>query len=504
LLSLLTLTSALPRGAHPNNAHLYTEGQFQCADGTQNFPISFVNDDYCDCNDGSDEPGTSACSNGHFFCINKGFKGTTIASSRVDDTICDCCDGSDEKPGLCSDNCQQLGAHLQAEAKRIRREQAIGFQTRLAYSADGKSAQKKRQDEIAVLQQEVDNKRAEMEKRQEYMAEVEKPAIEAKEAVQAVFDKAESERSAAEAEESRVAAEAEYTKMDTNGDGDVTSEELLEYSSSADSHLPHEEVKLLVEGSEVLASAILDLLQAKISAANEEKAREIKEQERQEKRKRAKKPKLPVPIHTEEEGEEEWGEDGKLIKRGGAPVEEEHIEEEEEEDEYEEEEAAPVVNHIQYSEETQRLVDVYEEAQAIHNTAKEQHDAAERQMKQLKKVDELDFGPDQEYYALNGQCYTFTEKYNYKLCPFDKSEQDGTSLGRWEGWVGDKYSMMKYSKGQGCWNGPARSTTVEVVCGTENELISASEPAKCEYHYTFKTPAACHKVQEESEIHDEL
>ena len=59
----------------------------------------------------------------------------------------------------------------------------------------------------------------------------------------------------------------------------------------------------------------------------------------------------------------------------------------------------------------------------------EQHDAAERQLKSLKKVDSLDFGPDQEYYSLNGECYHFTEKYNYKLCPFDKSEQDGTSLG---------------------------------------------------------------------------
>ena len=35
-------------------------------------------------------------------------------------------------------------------------------------------------------------------------------------------------------------------------------------------------------------------------------------------------------------------------------------------------------------------------------------------------------------------------------------------------------------------------------------LLSASEPAKCEYEYMFATPAACTKIQEETEIHDEL
>jgi protein kinase C substrate 80K-H len=50
------------------------DGQFKCKDGSQRIPISQVNDDYCDCLDGSDEPGTSACSNGKFFCQNKGHK----------------------------------------------------------------------------------------------------------------------------------------------------------------------------------------------------------------------------------------------------------------------------------------------------------------------------------------------------------------------------------------------------------------------------------------------
>ena len=44
--------------------HYENKKEFQCLDGRQKFPIDFVNNDYCDCTDGSDEPGTSACENG--------------------------------------------------------------------------------------------------------------------------------------------------------------------------------------------------------------------------------------------------------------------------------------------------------------------------------------------------------------------------------------------------------------------------------------------------------
>ena len=57
-----------------------------------------MNDDYCDCVDGTDEPGTSACPNSLFFCEfqDEFLNNNYIPASKVNDGICDCCDGSDE------------------------------------------------------------------------------------------------------------------------------------------------------------------------------------------------------------------------------------------------------------------------------------------------------------------------------------------------------------------------------------------------------------------------
>lgn len=62
LLSLHTVFSAAPeisviRGLDPSLRSLFKGQEFACRDGSKKIPAARVNDDYCDCADGSDEPG---------------------------------------------------------------------------------------------------------------------------------------------------------------------------------------------------------------------------------------------------------------------------------------------------------------------------------------------------------------------------------------------------------------------------------------------------------------
>ncbi|KAH9624129.1 hypothetical protein KSS87_016632 [Heliosperma pusillum] len=111
-LFILSLSSASPspsllRGVHPLDIKYYAADVIKCKDGFNSFAKHRLNDDFCDCIDGTDEPGTSACPRGKFYCRNLGSQPQILFSSRVNDHICDCCDGSDEYNGasFCPNTC---------------------------------------------------------------------------------------------------------------------------------------------------------------------------------------------------------------------------------------------------------------------------------------------------------------------------------------------------------------------------------------------------------------
>ncbi|CAN7006173.1 unnamed protein product [Brassica rapa subsp. trilocularis] len=109
-------------GISPQDEKYYkSSSEIKCKDGSKRFTKAQLNDDFCDCADGTDEPGTSACPNGKFYCRNAGHSPLILFSSRVNDGICeDCCDGSDEYGGnvTCPNTCWEAGKAARESLKK--------------------------------------------------------------------------------------------------------------------------------------------------------------------------------------------------------------------------------------------------------------------------------------------------------------------------------------------------------------------------------------------------
>lgn len=128
---------------------------FECLDGSLLIPFANVNDNYCDCADASDEPGTSACGNGVFYCENAGHQPYYVPSSWVNDGVCDCCDASDEYDYPSEHKCQNTCHILAKEAKLVQQkaeQQAReGNKLRLELVSKGKAIKVEYRSQLAKL-----------------------------------------------------------------------------------------------------------------------------------------------------------------------------------------------------------------------------------------------------------------------------------------------------------------------------------------------------------------
>lgn len=122
----LGITPALSEKYHQNINQ--QEKTFSCFDGSKVINLTLFNDNYCDCNDCSDEPGSPASANlasittetkandgsdllSYFYCQNPGYVPELIPRWNVGDGLCNCCDGADEAfnpHAQCTNKCKKL------------------------------------------------------------------------------------------------------------------------------------------------------------------------------------------------------------------------------------------------------------------------------------------------------------------------------------------------------------------------------------------------------------
>eukprot|EP01083_Nonionella_stella_P083690 231463_1 len=459
------------RGVAPDEVDRYSH---PCLDGSLNIDKSEINDDFCDCTDGSDERGTSACPNSKFFCRNKGWKSKIIHSSFVNDGLCDCCDGSDEFDSRkeCPNTCSAEKAKTSKHTRTMLQDVKKALESRDSLMSDAIVTKTEKQNKLEKLKKELEAEKvrlAEFEaKRTDLETEEEKQR-----AVRVAEAEIEAERLREELKTAETEAKTEKETEGQTGDGRPGTESVDEGNSQP------------------------EMEPAEITDAGKDEEPE----------------KFPFPDQYAYHGE---------LKDSDFEDEEDDEDDEDEEVEGDylkktepaegDDETAIDPEQVVRDAEDFKLPD----AEDVREEVRKQEGTIsriEREINELEDFLKTDFGKDDIVMSIVDECFDITSsKYTYEFCAFGKAAQkDGgssTSLGQFEGWKreNDK-ELMQFTGGQKCWNGPNRALDVEFLCGPINHIFRVDEPSTCKYTMVFQTPTMCSpetvkKLQDE--LHDEL
>ncbi|KAK1921369.1 glucosidase II beta subunit-like-domain-containing protein [Papiliotrema laurentii] len=533
-IALLALSTALAadikpfnpadiRGLDPSYLDKYTpvDGYITCLDGSKRIPVSAINDDYCDCPDGSDEPGTSACEGvgeGWFYCKNEGHIPGRVRRSRVNDGICDpeCCDGSDEwQTGVCQDRCEAIGREHRQKAEAELKTRKTGAKLRGTYINWAVKERRRLEEELSKKREEVKTKEIEVDHTR---AQLEKTEARSKEDLEkrkqsALYTHLLSQKLALTRLRSKTSR--------LQGELDTLHNLLSELSKGYNPNGQDMAVKAAVVGYEEFLKGDEPTTPAEGEDApsvpdieEEITDRELDEIDRKD---------LDGLLLSEMIGEDDDEEEGGILYRI---------------DEY-----IPDALYDQWESVRDFAIDwmirigflgrgskaaAKSASEGPHvAAAREKHNKANGELNKLRtditnaeetlRKMEKDYGPEAEWKKLDGTCIdTVAGDYTYELCLFgkatQKSNRDSSSnhLGTFTEWKTDEapgtyeyYTRQYYRNGSRCWNGPMRSVTVDWSCGTTNAIQSVAEPEKCEYFFKATTPALCWPVEETS-VKDEL
>lgn len=535
------------RGVEPENQNLFTQQKFSCDGGSTIIDKTAINDNFCDCKDGKDEPGTNACPDGLFHCVNEGFIGTNIHSTFVNDGVCDCCDGSDEYlmveagAAKCANTCFDFILKRKAELVAEREVAKKAFAKKEEMIAKTKM-------EIESDQKEKDQKSAELLEASKKLDELSEKTKNLKEQIDMlkseeevlmrkgmIFDEV-NETTEHTSDHTSIHTSihpSDYQEEDGEGKGnnDDYGEEYVEEYDEEYEDGPTEELveKTQPEGStEELQEGMYDQMH-KLRDLESQK-REMYQQQREHEMRQQEINNYMYAKLALIEGDVGYissdsntvpNNDGTEVVLPDFPedVEATHTED------------LPVSsnpipsNEItrRYSKKVQHLVELF-----IDNNKKneQQQILVSGIQERIKKLDKYldpnsDYGVDNEFYTMRDLCLDAHEgKHSYNFCLFKEITQDRwISIGKDFKWGKkgdddkltpqaeaqaevdiklkstrndgntDKYKYMKYTGGHSC--PPARSTLVTLKCGEENKISNVNEPNMCVYTMDLYTPAAC-------------
>jgi len=530
-LALVNALASSLLGVEPGNEATYGGSTFTCLDGSGSaLPASVINDEACDCADGSDEPGTGACAGQDstlFFCKNTGSIPRRLYASRVGDGVCDCCDGSDEASlatrhpsAKCADRCTEEGA-----VENLAREQKVEMLRRAlkkkeAIRNDGTAARTTMLADMESLKSELTPIETALEAAKALADEERKVEADRKAAEEAAKPKPKSgpegcmwrQTSGCVADGEREASNDKACSegipkgnsgfCDCNGDG-VKGDEEVGYTCELDGDST--ELRQCVEVCEAAPKED----SPKEDAAGEEEKPQAEEKVTSEYAKwmddsekvQAKKEDDAEPAKAEEKVTSEyakWMDDSEKVQAvegekkaddaGAADAEEGNDaaldasgEEAEEKGTNDEEEPEKEAESSVPKEET--AVDKETAAQTKVTAHKEK---IEELQGSLDSITAESLG----YASLRDNKLTKqVAEHMYSIEFFKTAHQESVSLGSWSKWTGPRTAV--FDDGTMCWGGPARKLNVHFVCGETEQILDVFEPSRCVYQATVEHPGAC-------------
>lgn len=457
-------------GVAPKEQHLYlpdTNGQWHCLlDPSIVLRPDQINDGYCDCPDGSDEPATHACPYPeeqplYFYCENKGYVPRLIERHKLNDGVCDydfCCDGSDEwEAGNCPGKCDLVQRQYEQHIQSFKEKVSGALEVREQYVQKGRAAKHALEAKLGALHQEATAANKLVAELQQKLRQV----------------------------ELKTGAAAEQGSDDASEYGQKIQQTLDAYKQQAEQH----KQQLLQ-----LQSMVADLAANYNPNFNDPAVKKCVKLYGDFVSNKADENAVP-----ELQVDQVLGEIALAAARRETPAFN----------------VAPTLSnvwHYYYS----RIIGI------VAPKPEPQRDSARRPgtkevaelKKDVKKAEKAAlsaeatisvlqsrlaqvYGDEDVLRGLEGEwILQDLGEYTYKIGLLDAVYQDKTLVGRFSHIDGN---TVQFSGGNKCWNGPQRSARVDMVCGAANKIVSVSEPEKCQYRILLETPLVC-KDMSEAEI----